>query len=134
MKLIFTDGNDSRFVDLCSKLDQFLNKSVGGEKQQAQYDKYNTLESIKDVVLVLYDDKPVACGSFKEYEEDCVELKRIFVCEDFRREGLGRKVVNELEKRAREKGYNRLILETGRVLVSAQNMYSKLGFKVIDNY
>lgn len=92
------------------------------------------MESIHDVILVLNDDKPVACGSFKEYEEGCAELKRIFVCEDFRREGLGKKVVNELEKKAIEKGYKRLILETGRVLLSAQKMYLRLGFKVIDNY
>ena len=39
-----------------------------------------------------------------------------------------------LENIAREKGYNRLILESGAPLVAAMALYGKIGYKVIPNY
>ena len=134
MELISTDGKDKRFIELCSKLDEYLNDSVGGEKQKKEYNKYNTLDDIHDVILILDDDNPVACGSFKEYEKGCAELKRVFVKKEVRKQGLGRKLVEELEKKAKSQGYSKMILETGKALVSAQNLYLNLGFKIIENY
>ena len=34
MELIFTDGNDRRFVDLCHEIDEYLNYVVGGENRE----------------------------------------------------------------------------------------------------
>ena len=54
--------------------------------------------------------------------------------ENARRHGLGKTVMDEIEKVALKKGYKNLILETGRALKGAQKMYIKLGFEVINNF
>lgn len=134
MEIIYTDGNDERFVSLCRQLDDYLNILVGGKKQRDQYDAYNTLEDIHDVVLIVENDTVAACGSFKDYESGAAEVKRVFTAADFRNRGFGREVMKALEERARSKGYRRLILETGTLLRSAMKMYGDIGFHVIENY
>nr|WP_319490009.1 hypothetical protein [uncultured Caproiciproducens sp.] len=52
----YTNGANKDFILLCKMLDDNLNEIVGGEKQRRQYTQYNTLENIKDVVLI-YDGK-----------------------------------------------------------------------------
>jgi len=134
MEIIYTDGNDERFVSLCRQLDDYLNILVGGEKQRDQYAAYNTLEDIHDVVLIVENDTVAACGSVKEYEAGVAEVKRVYTAESFRNRGFGRAVMKALEERARSKGYTKLILETGAMLLAAMNLYSDIGFHVIENY
>ena len=134
MEIIYTDGNDERFISLCRQLDDYLNILVGGAKQRDQYAAYNTLEDIHDVVLIVEDDTVAACGSFKDYESGAAEVKRVFTAEDFRNRGFGRAVMKALEERARSKGYKRLVLETGTLLHAAMKMYGDIGFHVIENY
>lgn len=134
MEVVFTNGKDKRFIQLCNELDDYLNSVVGKEKQQKQYDKYNVLSDINDVVLLIECGNAISCGSFKEYNAETAEIKRVFVSEVNREKGLGKKVMGILENRAREKGYKKLILETSTSLNKAQNMYRKLGFEYIENY
>lgn len=46
MRIVYTDGGDGRFVELCQELDRYLNVIVGGEKQREQYYQYNILVNI----------------------------------------------------------------------------------------
>lgn len=134
MEIIFTDGSDNRFINLCRELDEYLNEVVGGEKQRKQYIQYNTLENIHDVALVVEDGKAAACGGFKEYELGTAEIKRVFTKKEFRNHGYGKSIMKALEKRAIEKGYTKLILETGVLLKDAKKMYAAIGFEVIENF
>lgn len=132
--LLFTDGNDHRFVALCRELDDYLNGIVGGEKQREQYNPYNTLEDIHDVALLLEDETPVACGGYKQYEPGVAEIKRVFTKQEHRNRGYGKTIMQALEQRAKQQGYTKLILETGEILRSAMALYLGLGFRVMDNY
>jgi GNAT superfamily N-acetyltransferase len=134
MDLIFTDGNDKRFIALCHELDKYLNYIVGGEKQRAQYVQYNKLENIHDVVLIIEKGEAVACGSFKEYGPGIAEIKRVFTKEKYRHRGYSKTILEALEKRAFAKGYRRLILETGMILKEAIGLYASNGFHIIKNY
>lgn len=134
IEIVYTDGSDPRFVELCGELDEYLNYIVGGEKQRAQYNKYNTLSDIHDVVLIVEDGKAVSCGSFKEYEPGTAEIKRVFTKENYRNRGYGKIIMKELEIRAINKGYTKFILETGDILKDAMKMYTSIGFHIIKNY
>jgi len=134
MEIILTDRNDKRFVDLCHELDDYLNDVVGGEKQRRQYNQYNTLENIQDVALIIENGEAVACGGFKEYEPGTAEIKRVFTKESDRNRGYSNAIMKALEKRACEKGYTRLILETGFLLKEAMRLYTAIGFHVTKNY
>lgn len=134
MEFIYTDGSDERFIRLCMELDDALNEIVGGEKQREQYNEYNTLENIHDVLLVLHEGIPIACGSFKRYRDEVAELKRVFVRATYRKNGLGKEIIKKLVERAKIKGYKKLILETGKPMKSAISLYRSMDFYEINNY
>ena len=129
-----TDGKDRDFEKLCSRLDCALDELVGGRIQRSQYEQYNKRDSIHDVIVVYEEGEPVACGSFKMYDEDHAELKRIYVESSYRNTGLGAELVRRLEAKAKIKGYRWCILETGTMLEAACHMYKKLGYKIMPNY
>ena len=134
MQIVITNGCDERFIMLCKKLDDYLNNMVGGEKQRQEYVQYNSLEEIHDVVLLLEEQAAVGCGSFKRYDDNTVEMKRVFVREEYRGRNFGQLIINELENIAKKEGYCKAILETGKPLARAFRLYQGLGYQVITNY
>lgn len=134
MKFAYTDGSNSDFIELCHDLDNFLNELVGGEENRAEYIPYNQLDDIHDVIVVYDDDIPVGSASFKKYDDECAEVKRVFIKQEYRGRGISNKLMEMLENTAREQGYSYLILESGEELATAMAMYRKFGYKVIPNY
>lgn len=134
MHVILSDGSDERFKILCQELDQYLNDMVGGENQRSQYIQYNLLDDIHDVVLIIEGEKSVGCGGLKKYSVGVAEIKRVFVSEDYRGKKYGRIIIQELECIAKSKGYDKLILETGKPFVQAINVYRSMGYEIINNY
>lgn len=134
MEILITDGYDERFIMLCKKLDEDLNDMVGGEKQRIQYVQYNTLEDIHDVVLIVDNKNVVGCGSFKHYDNESAEIKRVFVCDQYRGKKYGRIIMEKLEGIAKDKGYRKLVLETGKTFENARRLYEGLDYQVIKNY
>ncbi|WP_167956699.1 GNAT family N-acetyltransferase [Anaerosporobacter faecicola] len=132
--LLYTDGTNVTFADLCQQLDASLNQIVGGEKQRSQYTQYNGLSQIHDVLILYINHSPIGCASFKEYKPGIAEVKRVFVQESARGNGYSKLLLQELEKIAVEKGYQSLILETGKPLLAARGLYHSLGFSNIPNY
>ena len=128
-----TDGTNKDFIELSSELDDFLYKEVGGEKQKQQYSQYNKLDSIHDVILVYHNKECVRCGSYKFYDEETVELKRIFIKKNERGLGIGSELVRRLEADARISGFRYAILETGEILTDAIKLYKKMKYQVIPN-
>lgn len=112
LDVFYTDSSNIDFKRLVSQLDIELSNRYG--ELQKQYNKYNKIEFINDVVIIYKDSLPVACGAFKEYDKDSIELKRIFVLDKFRGNGLSKLIVNELERIARERNYKYSVLETGK--------------------
>ena len=129
-----TDGADPDFAFLCKKLDNALNDLVGTNFQRSQYEQYNQSDSIHDVIVAYRKGNPVACGAFKMYDEEHAELKRIFTDTLCRNIGLGAEMVRRLEAKAKIKGYKWCVLETGKPLEAACNVYKKAGYKIISNY
>lgn len=134
LKFVYTDGCNSDFIELCHGLDNFLNELVGGEKNRAEYIPYNKLDDIHDVIVAYVDDIPVGGASFKKYNEECAEVKRVFIKEEYRGRGISEALMERLENVAKEQGYSYLILESGEPLVAAMSLYRKIGYKVIPNY
>jgi putative acetyltransferase len=72
--------------------------------------------------------KAVGCGGIKWLGDDGAELKRIFVHDEARGHGVGRKIMAELETLAIVRNVARLFLETGPLNVEAVRMYEALGY------
>lgn len=134
MKIVYTDGKNKDFIELCRLLDDNLDEIVGGKKQREQYAQYNTLEDINDVILIYNDEIAVGCSSFKFYDEGIAEVKRVFVRKEYRGKGISKQLMSCLEERAKSKGFSTLILETGAPLVEAMGLYTSIGYEIIENY
>ena len=106
MEFVYTNGDNSDFIELCHSLDNFLNELVGGEENRAEYIPYNRLDDIHDVIIAYDDDIPVGIASFKKYDDECAEVKRVFIKQKYRGRGISNKLMELLENAAKEKGYH----------------------------
>jgi DNA-binding MarR family transcriptional regulator/predicted GNAT family N-acyltransferase len=75
--------------------------------------------------------EPVACGGFKRDTPGIAYLKRMWVARNARGLGLGRRLLQELEDRARALGYRTIRLETHKSLKEAQQLYRSSGYREI---
>jgi putative acetyltransferase len=64
-------------------------------------------------VIAWMEERPVGCGALRPLAPGVGELKRMFVVNEARRRGVGRRILAELEELARNLGYTSLRLETG---------------------
>ena len=75
------------------------------------------------VVLLLEDGEPVAGGAFRRLDDGTAELKRIWTHSAYRRRGLARRVLAELEREIHTRGYARIYLTTGPRQPEAKALY-----------
>lgn len=127
-----TTYNNTDFQQLVAQLDANLRVMDGDE--HSFYAQYNKIDMLQQVVLCYNDEVAVACGAFKKYDEESVEIKRMFVVPEFRGKGAAAAVLSELERWAIELNYNSTVLETGKRQVEAVKFYQKSGYSVIPNY
>lgn len=62
---------------------------------------------------------------------DTAEVRSVRVDPDFQRRGYGRRLVETLEDRAREAGFERAVLDTNVALTGAQALYESLGYQPV---
>jgi GNAT superfamily N-acetyltransferase len=78
--------------------------------------------------------EPLACGGIKRLGAGLAEIKRMYVVPEHRNEGLGRRLLVELERRCAELGYGRVRLDTGPDQPSARRIYEAAGYVSIPDY
>jgi DNA-binding MarR family transcriptional regulator/GNAT superfamily N-acetyltransferase len=85
-------------------------------------------------VVARSDDVVVGCGGLQRQATDTAEIKRMWILEDWRGLGLGRRLLADLEQRAAGAGYARVVLDTNETLAEAVAMYRRNGYRAIDRY
>ena len=132
LKCIRTNSENPDFRKLVEELDAELRIRDGDE--HAFYAQYNKIVKIRYVVLVYEDNTPAGCGAIKEYSQDTMEIKRMFVPPDKRGHGIATMILNELEAWALELKFTKCILETGEKQPEAVRLYEKNEYKRIPNF
>lgn len=120
------------FQELVQLLDAELAERDGVEN--AFYAQFNGIETLHHVILLLEEDQAVACGAFKPFDAQSVEIKRMYVREGQRGKGYAGKVLAALEDWARDLGYARTVLETGKRQYEAVGLYQKHQYERIENF
>ncbi|RDI71294.1 GNAT family N-acetyltransferase [Halopelagius longus] len=88
------------------------------------------------------DGRIVAMGAFRSAEgyvtdflddlpETTAELKRMRVAPDHQRRGYGQRVYEELERRARQRGFSDIVLDTTPKQVGARHLYERNSFEEV---
>lgn len=129
---IKTDSTQTDFQKLVKLLDQDLSIRDGDEHDF--YAQFNKIDAIKNVIVCYSGEVPVGCGAFKPYDDFSVEIKRMFVDPAYRGKGIGLHILNELEQWAAASKYTACVLETGKKQPEAIQLYTKAGYKIIQNY
>jgi len=132
IEVVKTNSSNKDFIDLVTKLDEDLAIRDGDE--HSFYAQFNSIDVIKYVIVLYSEDIPVACGAIKHFDEDTMEVKRMYVLDDFRGKGFATKVLIALEKWTIDLKCKKLILETGKKQPEAIQLYEKNGFSIIPNY
>jgi putative acetyltransferase len=127
-----TNSADKDFNALIAKLDHELWNEL--MEDQATYDQYNKVPGLQTAVVLYINEKPVACGCFKTFNVDTVEIKRMFVEKEYRGRGFSRSILRELEAWAIEYRFQYAVLETSVHFKVARNLYLKEGYAATDNY
>lgn len=132
IKIDRTNSADKDFQELVALLDQDLSKRDGEE--HSFYAQFNKIDAIKFAVVAYENKTAVGCGAFKKYDDETVEIKRMFVRTANRGQGIGGFILNDLEKWAVEEGFEFAVLETGKKQPEAIRLYQKNGYEIIENY
>jgi GNAT superfamily N-acetyltransferase len=120
------------FRSLAEELDAELARANGAA--QARYDGFNGLDGLSDLVAAYDGPVPVGCAALKPLGGGRFEVKRVYVREAWRRHGVARGLMAELERAAHRRGAASLVLETSRGFTAALGLYEGLGYRVIPNY
>ena len=131
-KIIRTDNKNVDFNKLIIELDAYL-KVTDGEDHEF-YNQFNGLDNIKNVVIAYKDKQAIGCGAFKKFDNETIEIKRMYVKFAHRGSGTAQAILNSLELWASEKDFKKCILETGDRQIEAIKFYKKAGYIRIPNY
>lgn len=132
MKIIRTNSENIDFINLVKQLDSYLKITDGDEHDY--YNQFNNIDVLQHVVVAYFNDVAVGCGAFKKFDNSSVEIKRMYVSETYRKQGIANQILKELENWAKQIGYKKCILETGKRQTEAVHFYHKCDYKVIPNY
>jgi DNA-binding MarR family transcriptional regulator/GNAT superfamily N-acetyltransferase len=78
--------------------------------------------------------EPVGCGALKLHGRGPAEVKRMWVAPSARGLGVGRRILSELEQRARRRAVGLLRLETNETLKEAGGLYRSAGYVEVDAF
>jgi DNA-binding MarR family transcriptional regulator/GNAT superfamily N-acetyltransferase len=79
-------------------------------------------------VLAYLRGEAIGCGAVKHQPDKVTDIKRMWVAESARGLGLGRRLLEHLERLAHERGSNEAHLETSDVLPEAITLYRSSGY------
>ena len=86
------------------------------------------------LILGRLQGRPVGCGALKFHRKEPAELKRMWIAESARGLGVGRRLLAELERHARNAGVRVLRLETNRALCEAIRLYRRSGYIEVEAF
>ena len=132
IKLLRTDSSNKDFKELVILLDAELAERDG--EDHSFYDQFNAITDLKYAVIATDSDIPVGCGAIKKLTDEAVEVKRMYVIQNQRGNGIAGIILAELEIWAKELDFVKCRLETGKRQPEAIALYEKKGYLKISNY
>ena len=93
------------------------------------------IDGLKDQSIKFWslweNDELIGCGALKFLEKNHGEFKSIRVADEFKKKGIGERIINHLIEEAKKLKISKLSIETGAgdFFLPARNLFSKFGFK-----
>ena len=132
LKIIRTDSQNTDFQALVRLLDKDL--AIRDGDLHGYYAQFNKIDAIKNSVVAYDQETAVGCGAFKKFDDESVEIKRMYVRPENRGRSIAVEILSELENWAKDSGFKFAVLETGKKQPEAVRLYEKSGYELIPNY
>ena len=93
------------------------------------------IDGLKDPSIKFWslweDNKLIGCGALKFLEKNHGEFKSIRVADEFRKKGIGERIIKHLIDEAKKLEISKLSIETGagEFFAPARKLFNKFGFK-----
>ena len=126
MEIVRVNGLNEDFVMLTRCLEDFQYNFMPVLKDKG-YELVSDLCDVDGYVLYV-DDKPIGSIGLKKISEDCCEIVRVFVLNEYRGNGYAVMLFEKIEKLAREKGFKEAEMVAWSLAKSALKLYDKLGY------
>ena len=89
--------------------------------------KQDIIDNINHFRVVRDEGVVVACGALENFTPELAEIRSLMVSREIKQRGLGRGIVNELLKIAKQRDVKRVM-----ALTYVPGFFHKLGFKTVD--
>ncbi|MCV9930303.1 GNAT family N-acetyltransferase [Flavobacterium sp. LS1R49] len=123
--------DDKKALPITEKLSENLYIRFGSDGKNSFQDWQNYNSKFVFVIAQI-DNEIVGCGAIRPISETMGEVKRMY--SKYPRKRIGQTILSFLETRAKEIGYEELILETRIQNQEATQFYQKSNYKIIPNY
>lgn len=138
IELITITGNDSLeeirrlFLDYAKSLSINLCFQNFSEELVSLPGKYGPPEGA--LLLALVDGKSAGCVALHKLSSGVCEMKRLYVRNEYRGLGLGKRLIKEVISEAATRNYQYIRLDTLSTMTEALNLYQAFGFYDIEPY
>jgi GNAT superfamily N-acetyltransferase len=135
IKHIIEEGNELDVVrDLFREYEKELDEDICFQSFETELSdplkKYGLPDG--DLILAYWNDEVAGCiGLAKMKDAGTCEMKRLYVKPGFRKNKIGRILIEELLTSAKERNYEKMRLDTFLKLGSAVHLYKQFGFENI---
>ncbi|MEG0276645.1 MAG: GNAT family N-acetyltransferase [Coprobacillus sp.] len=126
------NNSNQDLIILVHELDEFFNDLWGLSANN--YQNFHKLSKMAYLVVCYEGKNPVGCGCFKVIDKQTIEIKRMYVREEYRRLGIAHMIINHLEKEALQRGYIISTLQTRKDMKDSISFYKKMGYYLVENY
>jgi DNA-binding MarR family transcriptional regulator/GNAT superfamily N-acetyltransferase len=120
---------ESYFAELDTRFDTGFDPS-----QSISADVEELTEPVGLLLVARLRGEPIGCGALKLHGREPAEIKRMWVAATARGLGVGRRILDELEQRARERGVGVVRLETNGTLREATSLYRSSGYAEVEAF
>jgi DNA-binding MarR family transcriptional regulator/GNAT superfamily N-acetyltransferase len=120
---------ESYFAELDARFDAGFDP---GQSISAEVDELTEPAGL--LLVARLRGEPIGCGALKFHGREPAEIKRMWVAPSARGLGVGRRILSELEERARGRGVGLLRLETNQALKEAGALYRSAGYQEVEAF
>ena len=135
-KKIETDEETAGAKELIIKYAQWLNLDLCFQNFDEELgcfpEKYKEPDGA--FIIAKENNSIIGCVGIRKIGAQICEMKRLFVNDDYKGKGIGKKLVEEIIEEAKNKKYEKIRLDTIDTMDTALNIYCKNGFYKIEPY
>lgn len=129
MDLVSMSAPNEQALQLFSDHDDFMIDFLSDDK--IYYSRYSENERLENIWLAYEGELPMGCIAFRKKTDEVGEVKRLFIRNEYRGEGISKLLLSTLVSYAKTQGCRKLYLDTRTELVPAVALYRSFGFDVI---